>query len=107
MLSSSRVSFSVAAAASATLNPPSPSRLLPRFLNSRFLGKKNISHLSNPIRWNSRMEVSRTANFSARASAQPLKNADELIDSVETFIFDCDGELVISGYGSQGEMMFS
>jgi phosphoglycolate phosphatase len=23
--------------------------------------------------------------------AQPLQNADELIDSVETFIFDCDG----------------
>ncbi|MBA0707575.1 hypothetical protein Golax_019609 [Gossypium laxum] len=26
-----------------------------------------------------------------RASAQPLENADELIASVETFIFDCDG----------------
>lgn len=26
-----------------------------------------------------------------RASTQPLANADELIDSVETFIFDCDG----------------
>ncbi|KAJ8753061.1 hypothetical protein K2173_011829 [Erythroxylum novogranatense] len=25
------------------------------------------------------------------STAQPLKNADELIDSVETFIFDCDG----------------
>lgn len=32
------------------------------------------------------------ATFPARASAQPLQNADELIDSVETFIFDCDGE---------------
>lgn len=30
--------------------------------------------------------------FTTRASAQPLKNAEELIDSVETFIFDCDGE---------------
>ncbi|KAF5741569.1 phosphoglycolate phosphatase 1B chloroplastic-like [Tripterygium wilfordii] len=30
-------------------------------------------------------------NFGARASAQPLKKPDELIDSVETFIFDCDG----------------
>ena len=30
--------------------------------------------------------------FAVRASAQPLKNADELIDSVETFIFDCDGQ---------------
>ncbi|KAJ9669903.1 hypothetical protein PVL29_026461 [Vitis rotundifolia] len=31
------------------------------------------------------------ATFPARATAQPLQNADELIDSVETFIFDCDG----------------
>uniref|UniRef100_A0A2P2K8A2 phosphoglycolate phosphatase n=1 Tax=Rhizophora mucronata TaxID=61149 RepID=A0A2P2K8A2_RHIMU len=31
-------------------------------------------------------------NMSVRASAaQPLKNADQLINSVETFIFDCDG----------------
>lgn len=28
---------------------------------------------------------------SASASAQPLQSPDELIDSVETFIFDCDG----------------
>ncbi|KAM1387736.1 hypothetical protein ACFX2I_033699 [Malus domestica] len=35
----------------------------------------------------SRMEES----FTTRASAQPLTNADDLIDSVETFIFDCDG----------------
>jgi len=27
----------------------------------------------------------------ASAAAQPLTNADELIGSVETFIFDCDG----------------
>ncbi|KAM7494419.1 hypothetical protein LguiB_029028 [Lonicera macranthoides] len=31
------------------------------------------------------------STFAIRASAQPLQNADELIDSVETFIFDCDG----------------
>ncbi|XP_050113520.1 phosphoglycolate phosphatase 1A, chloroplastic-like isoform X1 [Malus sylvestris] len=30
-------------------------------------------------------------SFTTRASAQPLTNADDLIDSVETFIFDCDG----------------
>jgi hypothetical protein len=32
-------------------------------------------------------------NFTTKASAaaQPLTNADELIGSVETFIFDCDG----------------
>lgn len=30
-------------------------------------------------------------NFTTRAFAEPLKNPGELIDSVETFIFDCDG----------------
>ncbi|XP_072092233.1 phosphoglycolate phosphatase 1A, chloroplastic isoform X3 [Arachis hypogaea] len=34
---------------------------------------------------------SRMTSFTTRAAVQPLKNADELIDSVETFIFDCDG----------------
>ncbi|GMG99954.1 hypothetical protein Nepgr_001794 [Nepenthes gracilis] len=34
------------------------------------------------------------SNFvSTRASTQPLKNAGELIDSMETFILDCDGVL--------------
>lgn len=33
-------------------------------------------------------------SLTTRALAQPLKNADELIDSVETFIFDCDGILL-------------
>ncbi|XP_057471434.1 phosphoglycolate phosphatase 1A, chloroplastic-like isoform X2 [Actinidia eriantha] len=36
-----------------------------------------------------RMKAS--SSFVARASAQPLTNAEQLIDSVETFIFDCDG----------------
>lgn len=40
----------------------------------------------------SRMESS-SSSFVARASAQPLANADALIDSVETFIFDCDGTI--------------
>lgn len=31
-------------------------------------------------------------SFTTRASAQPLKNPEELIEFVETFIFDCDGE---------------
>jgi len=30
---------------------------------------------------------------SAQAKAQPLKDPDQLIDSVETFIFDCDGNV--------------
>lgn len=34
-----------------------------------------------------------TPNLTPRAmAAQQLENADQLIDSVETFIFDCDGE---------------
>ncbi|XP_044481600.1 phosphoglycolate phosphatase 1A, chloroplastic-like [Mangifera indica] len=40
-------------------------------------------------RKSSRMESNLVTKVSA--SAQPLKNADELMDSVETFIFDCDG----------------
>ncbi|CAL5347711.1 unnamed protein product [Camellia sinensis] len=51
-----------------------------------FLKKKKKKKKNSNTR---RMESS--SNFVARASAQPLKNADQLIDSVETFIFDCDG----------------
>ncbi|KAK6911771.1 hypothetical protein RJ641_023864 [Dillenia turbinata] len=47
------------------------------------------------FRWNyssrRRMEASTASNFAVRAAAQPLKDADQLIDSVQTFIFDCDG----------------
>ena len=42
----------------------------------------------------SRMEKKKdlfVASAAASAAAQPLQNADALIDSVETFIFDCDG----------------
>lgn len=44
-------------------------------------------------RKSSRMESNLVTKVSA--SAQPLKNADELMDSVETFIFDCDGEILL------------
>ncbi|XP_042483613.1 phosphoglycolate phosphatase 1A, chloroplastic-like isoform X2 [Macadamia integrifolia] len=91
LISSSRVSLSVA---TATLNLPSPNRFHPQILCSRFLGqKKKIYYLSNPIKWNSRMQVSRASNLTIRASARPLplKNAEELINSVQTFILDCDG----------------
>lgn len=61
----------------------------------RFLGLRKFSSLScGSIGWksnNSRSKNGRMENFTVRAAAQPLKNADELIDSVETFIFDCDG----------------
>ncbi|PIA25841.1 hypothetical protein AQUCO_10800057v1 [Aquilegia coerulea] len=71
-------------------------------LNYRFLANKNIStttHLSSGWRINSsssssssssKMEISNHP-AAAAAAAQPLLNPDELIDSVETFIFDCDG----------------
>ncbi|OVA11065.1 HAD-superfamily hydrolase [Macleaya cordata] len=92
MLSSScRASLSVSVAACATLDTRNISKSL-------FLGQKKISYFLNPNpilrKWNnSRMEVSTSSasNFTIRASAEPLKNANELIDSVETFIFDCDG----------------
>ncbi|KAL3323665.1 hypothetical protein AABB24_038029 [Solanum stoloniferum] len=69
------------------------------FTNSKKLSNK-FSYISNPlnnsskpIKWNcknSRMEASKSS-FVTKASAQPLTNPAELIDSVETFIFDCDG----------------
>ncbi|CAL2269824.1 unnamed protein product [Prunus armeniaca] len=75
---------------------------------SRLLGlNNNLSYTaSNPVivssnsnfasfAWNnsnnSKYTKSRMERFTTRASAQPLTNADELIDSVQTFIFDCDG----------------
>ncbi|PQQ05803.1 phosphoglycolate phosphatase 1B chloroplastic-like [Prunus yedoensis var. nudiflora] len=75
---------------------------------SRLLGlNNNLSYTaSNPVivssnsnfasfAWNtsnnSNYTKSRMERFTTRASAQPLTNADELIDSVQTFIFDCDG----------------
>ena len=49
---------------------------------------------SSIIRWKRKANScsrSGMATSTTRAAALPLKNADELIDSVETFIFDCDG----------------
>jgi len=52
------------------------------------------------FKWKTKSNTKRNSSgmgtFTTRALAQPLKNADELIDSVETFIFDCDGMLLIS-----------
>lgn len=72
------------------------------FNASKFLGLNHNLSFSAPnplsnlpcLSWNTKKtsNKSRMESFTARASAQPLKNADELIDSVETFIFDCDGE---------------
>lgn len=95
------LSKAVASAVSVTLNPKTTSKFfgLKRvsFVSSDSLvfGGKNSSFNADGLKKSrscSRMESFVTK---ASASAQPLKNADELIDSVETFIFDCDGELVI------------
>lgn len=47
------------------------------------------------LKWKRNIASSNTNRFrmATKALAQPLQNADELIDSVETFIFDCDGML--------------
>ncbi|KAF9674530.1 hypothetical protein SADUNF_Sadunf10G0136700 [Salix dunnii] len=99
MLSRTVVSVSAVSSSSSTspsrflckVNPPIP----------KFLGLKGLSHnFTNCTTWNKNLNLNRRCNtrmenFTTKASAseaaQPLKNADELIDSVETFIFDCDG----------------
>ncbi|KAK4605678.1 hypothetical protein RGQ29_000116 [Quercus rubra] len=94
-------SLSVVSALSST----TPSPFLCHFTSnsSRFFTPPN--RLSNfvSIRWNTNKHntynknkcnnfgTSRMESFTIKASAQPLKNAEELINSVETFIFDCDG----------------
>ncbi|XP_073293385.1 phosphoglycolate phosphatase 1A, chloroplastic-like isoform X1 [Primulina huaijiensis] len=96
-----RLSSAVAASASSSstllLNPRNgailpgrtPSIANPLFYNSlrpiiewSFCGK---------FRSRKKMNASVSRIASPRASAQQLKDPDQLIDSVETFIFDCDG----------------
>ncbi|XP_041018478.1 phosphoglycolate phosphatase 1A, chloroplastic-like [Juglans microcarpa x Juglans regia] len=94
-----------------SLTSTNPSRFLSHLSPncSRFSGLKKLSYtfpnpLSNfvSVRWNrskntnykakrNNCDQSRMENFTTRALAVPLKNPGELIDSVETFIFDCDG----------------
>jgi len=98
MLSRTVVSVSAVSSSSST----SPSRILCKVNPTipKFLGLKGPSHnFTNCTTWNKNLNLSRKCNtrmenFTTKASAaaQPLKNADELIDSVETFIFDCDGQ---------------
>ncbi|GFZ14343.1 2-phosphoglycolate phosphatase 1 [Actinidia rufa] len=99
------VTVSASSAVSATLfNPQNPNQFICLFKHNSDKKKSNCynkSFISSPVygsvkkafvRSSSsarRMEV--PSRFVVRASAQPLKNADQLIDSVETFIFDCDG----------------
>lgn len=105
MLSKTTATASLSVSALSSTNP---SRFLCHWSPkaSRFLGLKKLSCTSpNPlsdfasIRLNinknntsNNCGRSRMESFTTRASAQPLKNPEELIEFVETFIFDCDGE---------------
>jgi len=70
-------------------------------VNYRFCdaARNALSSNSAIFKWKRKSNCKRNScgmgTFTTRAVAQPLKNADELIDSVETFIFDCDGMLLI------------
>ncbi|KAF7805283.1 phosphoglycolate phosphatase 1B, chloroplastic-like [Senna tora] len=66
----------------------------------KFVGlSKRSQSVQNPLSNFTSIDRTRKGNtnrsgmgtFTTRALAQPLKNPDDLIDSVETFIFDCDG----------------
>uniref|UniRef100_A0A7N2KQT6 Phosphoglycolate phosphatase n=1 Tax=Quercus lobata TaxID=97700 RepID=A0A7N2KQT6_QUELO len=94
-------SLSVVSALSST----TPSPFLCHFTSnsSRFFTPPNPLSNFFSIRWNTNKHntynknkcnnfgTSRMESFTIKASAQPLKNAEELINSVETFVFDCDG----------------
>ncbi|CAL0303268.1 unnamed protein product [Lupinus luteus] len=72
------------------------SSIIPLNLRFSHFSHNPLSSKSTLIKRNNRKSSSNNstsgmATFTTHASAQPLKNADELIDSVETFIFDCDG----------------
>nr|XP_048325116.1 phosphoglycolate phosphatase 1A, chloroplastic-like [Ziziphus jujuba var. spinosa] len=95
----SRAATASLSVSAVSANPSKPSFFFSN--TSKFLGLNHNLSFSAPNRlsnfpclsWNTKKTAnnSRMASFTTRASAQPLKNADELIDSVETFIFDCDG----------------
>lgn len=64
---------------------------------SQFAGNPLLSN-SAFVKWKRNIGSSNKNNrfrMATKALAQPLQNADELIDSVETFIFDCDGMLCL------------
>lgn len=90
MLVSSRAT--VVSAAAVPLTFPA------NFTNNNRISSVSIpsssSLVSSTIGWTNcnRMDQKNSIVTRAAASvAQPLENADALIDSVETFIFDCDG----------------
>lgn len=97
-----RLSSAVVASASSSstllLNPRNganlPGRTTPSIANPLFYNSlRPIIEWSFGSKFRSRnkMDASVSRIASPRASAQQLKDPDQLIDSVETFIFDCDG----------------
>ncbi|XP_017977430.1 PREDICTED: phosphoglycolate phosphatase 1B, chloroplastic [Theobroma cacao] len=98
MLTKAAVSISVSAsittaASSKSLICPSHRFLCLRRLSSlRSFSALRIAWRSSNCSYNNKSaRTMERVTFTTRASAQPLENADELVDSVETFIFDCDG----------------
>ncbi|KAL4193898.1 hypothetical protein AMTRI_Chr06g201620 [Amborella trichopoda] len=79
----------------ASLNLSLKTTFAPKFQNLGFLGHRiSASPLVFPCSNNSKCcsRMLGSFKFSVKAaSAEPLKDANELINSVETFIFDCDG----------------
>ncbi|KAG9149181.1 hypothetical protein Leryth_003182 [Lithospermum erythrorhizon] len=83
---------------STSISPSIASSRTHFFVNKNQISTKSsfISNkFSKTLKWytrNSRMNKPNSANKSLiQATAQKLTDADQLIDSVETFIFDCDG----------------
>ncbi|KAI5428364.1 phosphoglycolate phosphatase 1A, chloroplastic [Lathyrus oleraceus] len=69
------------------------SHSLPINYRSSFSPRNPLLSNSAFLKWKRNIASSNNNRFrmATKALAQPLQNADELIDSVETFIFDCDG----------------
>jgi len=80
------------------VTPVSSSSLLPNskpiFCLKTLSGYRSSSFCGGCIRKINHKPLRMTSsNITPRAMAtQQLENADQLIDSVETFIFDCDGQ---------------
>ncbi|KAJ8446794.1 hypothetical protein Cgig2_016104 [Carnegiea gigantea] len=99
------------AASAASLSPNS----LSKTLVSKFVDKsRNLACFSKSFARFVALRCYTTKNLrmawnvsSPRASAQQLVNPDELIDSVETFIFDCDGDKLIEGVPDTLDMLRS
>lgn len=57
--------------------------------------RRQKKKINASVGWSNRMDKKKnsvvTCAATSSVAAQPLENADALIDSVETFIFDCDG----------------